>query len=152
MQQVLPKLWYLSTQTHGVIFLEGRNLCQFSSRTDGDTHLGEFARQIMTYNPVCLFVTPFVCPQATTLFSPERILWNFLFGVIIKLCRQILFKIDKSMRHFIWRPVSIYVICLYDTDRLCSLWGRNWRRRNKRRCKRLSPVAIQERERRHLAL
>ena len=74
MQQVLPKLWYLSTQTYGVIFLAVRNLFQFLSRTNGDTNLGEFAKKIATFNPVGLFVNPFVCPQATKLLLPERIL------------------------------------------------------------------------------
>jgi len=144
--------WYLSTQTHGVLFLEGRNLFLFLSMTDRDTYQGEFAKQTATSSPVCLFVTPFVCPQATMLLPPDRILWNFVFGVIIKTCCQILFKINKNMRLFIWRPASIYVICLYSRERRCSLRGRNWRRRNKQRSKCLSPVARQENERRHLAL
>ena len=63
----------------------------------------------------CIFflpsVRPAVCPQGTTRFPLDGLLWNLTFVYFPKICweKSSLIKVGQQQRYCTWRPVYLFV-------------------------------------------
>jgi len=82
--------------------------------------------QSSCYKLLLASVCPSVCPHGTVPLPPGGLSWNFMFGIIGKVCRQD--KVWQNSGHFPWRHTNFCVMGL--RSRECFLGGMKWCRRN----------------------